>query len=56
MNARFALDSPPPAERWGGVGGGGCFLERMRAAHPGALRAPTLPTAREGSRGEGKKP
>jgi hypothetical protein len=42
--------SPPPAERWGGVGGGGAYAFAS-TPHPGSRCSPTLPTTRFARRG-----
>ena len=45
IGAIRAASSPPPAQRWGGVGGGGrCALDR-NTPHPGASRRPSPPFA-----------
>ena len=47
-----ALDSPPPAKRWGGVGGGGYDFSGTAMSHPGAFGAdPPHRFAGEGSCG-----
>jgi hypothetical protein len=57
VDIRSALPTPlPPRSGGEGSGVGGLFSikEKLTAPHPGALHAPTLPTARKCSRGEGK--
>jgi 23S rRNA pseudouridine955/2504/2580 synthase len=50
---RFPLQTRSEAEQRGGVRGGGHFVARETPS-TSAPSAPTLPTARDGSRGEGK--